>query len=240
MLIGDYRALQRTDLRDTGTSDYFTDVELDGFHQRALRQYARWHPLTKPLDLSIPAGQTVTTLPADFIDPDPATFLAAVGAVPCAPGGYADVYAQSEAFQAPTGGMDGFSSAYGSYGLGYLFFPSRPTTATILEGNPPSLMLDPAPARAIAAKVLYQADYAMPTDSVAGSLADRNSDIILNYACHLACEAMLSDPTLLQSYKVAYEAVNRSRLVDAIAGKSQRKLAAFNSWTASRPLGSMG
>jgi hypothetical protein len=242
MFTTDYRALQRTDLRDTGASAYFADPELDGFHQRALREYARYQPLTKQLTLSIPAGQALTALPADFISPDPRTFLAAVGAVPCAPGGYSDVYSQSEAFQPVLGEISG--SAYNPTYLNDFtpsYFPMpKPTTATLIEGNPPSLLLDPAPARAIASAVLYRADYLMPTVSVAGSLPDRQSGIVLDLACHLACEALLGDASFLQSYKITDEAINRGAVVVAITAKSQRKRAAFDRETRLKAIGSMG
>jgi hypothetical protein len=243
MLITDYRALQRTDLRDTGASAYFADPELDGFHRRALDEYARYCNNLKRFELIIPAAQAVTPLPADFIAPDPKTFLNAVGAVPSAAADYTDLYSQSEAFQPSTGGLE--SSFAGSSYLNWLYGPlqttTQPTTsATILPGSPPSLLLDPAPASAVDAFVLYNADYALPTTSVVGSLADRESGIVLDYACHLACEALLGDPTFLQSYKIADEAVNRAAVVAAITAKSVRKRKSFDQWTRNRPIGMMG
>jgi hypothetical protein len=245
MFITDYRALQRTDLRDTGASAYFSDAELDGFHLRALQQYAKYLPATKQLTLSIPAGQALTPLPQDFLAPEPNTFLTAVGVVPQASGNYSDLYAQSEAFQPATAGLEaGFAgSSYSDWLMGPLTSVVSTTVATILPGNPPSLLLSPVPKLAISASVLYFADYVLPGPSPGGpaaNLPDRESGLVLDYACHLACEALLGDLTLTQSIKVGDRQITRASAVPAIAAKSERKRLAFDQLTRNRAIGSMG
>jgi hypothetical protein len=241
MLITDYRALQRTDLRDTGASLYFSDAELDGFHQRALDHYADFIPNVKRLALSIPIGQDTTLMPADFISPEPRTFLLAVGAIPQTIGTYADVFAQSESLQAPMGGMeaDFIGNPYLNWEYGALMPPPPVTRATILPGNPPTLILDPPPTSAISGNVFYYASYALPTTTVAGTLPDRQSGPLLAYACYLATEALLGDGAAVASLKAGDREFKRDQWAQRLEIKAEKKLAEFEKATRFRPLGGM-
>lgn len=240
MLLDDYRAQQRTDLRDVGGIKYFEDAELDLFHRRALDEYARYKPFVKPMTLDLVAGTEAVPLPDDLIAVDPRSFQQALGI----PGGYVPVrtgygtiFQLSNDAAAPTVGMEAdFRGYLGPFGG----TPCPPaTTYTFLDGAPPQLIIRPAPAASGSYPIFYQADYALPTDADPGNLPDRDAGIVLDFACHLACEAMLSDPTLLQSYKITDEAIDRKQVVAAIQEKSRTKRASFDRWTLQRPLGGL-
>lgn len=244
MRITDYRAAQRNDLRDLGIGPYFQDADLDDFHARALRKYGRYDPLLRPLTLVLTAGQEETALPADWQDVHRPSFEAALGiagAYTPAPTGYGLLYTAAEQGRAP---MAGFEMDFAGRWLPYDPWKSQPTPAnptyTFLNGNPPKLIVRPAPTADARFPIFYFARHALPTDQLPGTVPDADSDLILTWACHLACEAFLGDPDMLSTFKVGDREVRRDEFARQVAAKSVRKRDEFESRTRFRPAGSMG
>ncbi len=243
MLITDYRAAQRNDLRDFGIGAYFQDPALDDFHARALRELARYRPLLRPYTLDLLARQEVVTLPADWLDVHRPSFEQALGIA----GAYSELQtsygllvAVAEQGRAPTAGFEmDFAGRRLPYGPRQQANPSEPTY-TFLTANPPQLVIRPAPAADASYPIFYFARYQLPTEDAPGSAPDSDSDLILAWACHLACEAALGDPDMLGNFKVGDREVKRDEFARQLAAKSARKRDQFEKLTRFRPIGSMG
>lgn len=241
LYLTDYRAYQRTDLRDVGASQYFSDADLDGFHRRALQALQRFVPLLKPYTLSLVAGQDTYTLPADWLDVHRPSFeqaLGLAGAYQAVSAGYGVVYQLSENLH-PQGWAE--ANPYDRWAV----TPSgRPPTYTFLNGSPRRLVIQPAPASPASYPMFYLAAYNMPAlnstaPAVADTVSDADSDAVLTFACHLACDAILSDPTALQTLKVGDRIVDRKEVAKQLGEKSGRKLAEFDRTIRNRPIGGM-
>lgn len=238
----DYRASQRRDLRDIGANAYFGDPDLDDFHARALREFARYRPLLKPLSLVFVRSQDAIALPTDYQDVHRPSFEAALGiqgAYSPVQTNYGLVYQNAEAGRAPMSGFEmDFSGSWLPYDPLSQASPNEPIY-TFLPGNPATLVIRPAPTVDASYPIFYFASYQLPTETAPGSLPDSDSDIILAWACHLACEAILSDPDMLGNFKVGDREVKRDEFARQLALKSERKRDQFEKITRFRPIGSM-
>lgn len=239
----DYRAAQRRDLRDIGGAPYFQDADLDDFHSRALREFARYRPLLKPLALVFVAGQDTIGLPTDFQETHRPSFEAALGiqgAYNPISTSYGLVYQNAESGRAPLSGFEmDFSGRWLPYDPWSQASPSDPVY-TFLSGNPATLVVRPAPTSDASFPIFYFAGYQLPTETAVGSLPDSDADLILAWACHLACEAILSDPDMLGNFKVGDREVKRDEFARGLAAKSERKRDQFEKFMRFRPIGSMG
>lgn len=239
----DYRSAQRRDLRDVGANSYFEDADLDDYHQRALREFARYRPLLKPFSLIFVAGQDTIPLPADYQDIHRPSFEAALGiqgAYNPVQTNYGLVYQNAEEGRAPMSGFEmDFSGRWLPYDPWSQASPDDPVYA-FLPGNPATLVVRPAPSLDATYPIFYFASYALPTVSQAGSVSDADSNLILAWACHLACEAVLGDPDMVGNFKVGDRAISRDEFTRQLAAKSQRKRDQFENLTRFRPIGSMG
>lgn len=239
----DYRAAQRRDLRDIGGAPYFQDADLDDFHARALREFARFRPLLKPMVIPFVAGQDTIALQTDFQEIHRPSFEAALdiqGAYNPVQTNYGLVYQNAESGRAP---MAGFETDFSGRWLPYdPWSQATPDDAvyTFLPGNPATLIVRPAPSMDASHPIFYFASYQLPTESAPGSVSDADSDLILAWACHLACEAILSDPDMLGNFKVGDREVKRDEFARGLAAKSERKRDQFEKLTRFRPIGSMG
>ncbi len=243
MLIADYRAAQRNDLRDFGAGAYFQDEALDDFHARALREFARYRPLLRPLTLHLVGGQEVVNLPGDWLDVHRPSFelaLGIAGSYTAIQTGYGLLYAAAEQGRAPTAGMDmDFAGKWLPYDPWQQALAANPTY-TFLSANPPQLVIRPAPESDASFPIFYFASYQLPTDTAPGSASDADSDLILAWACHLACEAALGDPDMLGNFKVGDREIKRDEFARQLAAKSERKRDQFEKLLRFRPVGSMG
>lgn len=243
MLLADYRAAQRNDLRDLGLGPYFQDADLNDFHARALREYGRYHPLLRPLALTFTAGQEEIALPADWQEVHRPSFEAALGiAGSYAPiqTGYGLLYAAAEQGRAPTAGLEmDFAGRWLPYDHWQVQSPPASPTYTFLGGNPPRLIVRPAPTSDARYPIFYFASHALPTESAPGTVPEADSDLVLAWACHLACEAFLGDPDMLSTFKVGDREVRRDEFARQVAAKSERKRDEFESRTRFRPAGSL-
>lgn len=244
MLLADYRAAQRNDLRDLGLGPYFQDADLDDFHARALREYGRYRPLLRPFALLLTAGEESVDLPPDWQGVHPPSFESALGIAGSyspIPTSYGLVYAAAAQGRPPVAGLEmdfAGSSLVADPWQGH-------TTAanplyTFLTGNPPRLIIRPAPITSGSFPIFYFAQHALPLADSAGTVPDADADLILAWACHLACEAALGDPDMLSSYKVGDREVRRDEFARQVAAKSARKRDEFENRTRHRPVGSMG
>ncbi|MBO9539676.1 hypothetical protein J7643_03690 [bacterium] len=243
MLITDYRATQRNDLRDFGNAAYFTDAALDDFHARALREFARYRPMLMPFTLQLVAGEEVVSLPDDWLDvhrPSFETTLGIAGSYSSVQMGYALLYAAAEQGRAPTAGLEmDFSGRWIPYDPWQHGVPDGPTY-TFISTRPSRLVIRPAPIADASHPIFYFATHRMPTEQEPGSLSDADSDIVLAWACHLACEALLGDPDMVETVKVGDREIKRDEFARQVAAKSQRKRDLVDKLLRYRPIGSMG
>lgn len=243
MLITDYRAAQRNDLRDFGSAAYFTDEALDDFHSRALREFARYCPMLMPFTLRLVAGEEVVNLPGDWLDvhrPSFETALGIAGSYVAVQTGYALLYAAAEQGRAPMAGLEmDFSGRWLPYDPWQQLLSAAPTY-TFLFTKPSQLVIRPAPRVDASHPIFYFATYRMPTEQTPGSVSDADSDIVLAWACHLACDALLGDPDMVETVKVGDREIKRDEFARQIAAKSERKRDLFDKLMRYRPIGTMG
>lgn len=243
MLITDYRAAQRSDLRDFGCGATFDDDKLDEFHARSLRAYSRYRPFLMPFTLRLVAGEETVELPDDWLDVHRPSFDAALGLS----GGYTAVQtsyslllAAVEQGRPPMAGLEmDFSSRRLAYDP---WQPDAPggTTYTFLATQPPRLVIRPAPITGAVHPIFYFASHRLPDAQQPGTLPDAESDLVLAWACHLACEALLGDPAILETVKVGDREIKRDEVARQIAAKSERKRDVFDKLLRYRPTGAMG
>lgn len=243
MLITDYRAAQRNDLRDFGSAAYFKDEALDDFHARALREVARYRPMLMPFTLRLVAGEEVVNLPDDWLDvhrPSFETALGIAGSYTAVQTGYTLLYAAAEQGRAPMAGLEmDFSGRWLPYDPWQQGGSASPTY-TILSTSPPRLVIRPAPTSDASHPIFYFANHRLPTEQAPGTIADADSDIVLAWACHLACEALLGDPDMIETVKVGDREVKRDEFARQISAKSERKRDLFDKLMRYRPIGAMG
>jgi len=243
VLITDYRAAQRSDLRDLGCSAYFDDEKLDEFHARSLRAYSRYRPYLMPFILRLIAGEENVELPEDWLDVHRPSFDAALGLA----GGYTAVQtsyslllAAAEEGRPPMSGLEmDFSAGRLTYDPYQPDAPGRPTY-TFLATQPPRLVIRPAPTTGAVHPIFYFASHRLASAQQPGTLPDAESDLVLAWACHLACEALLGDPAILETVKVGDRELKRDEFARQLAAKSDRKRDVFDRLLRYRPIGAMG
>jgi hypothetical protein len=76
--ITDFITTVRTQIRDNGTVQAFTDTELTQFIQDAVMDYSKYRPLLKQYTLNLLQGQTMYQLPNDWRTVDVETFEKAI------------------------------------------------------------------------------------------------------------------------------------------------------------------
>jgi hypothetical protein len=82
MTITDLIAEFRTQIRDNGSAQALTDVEVTQFITDGLRTYSKYRTRKRPTTINVIAGQSNYTLPTDFIAQDYESFDEAVNPPP--------------------------------------------------------------------------------------------------------------------------------------------------------------